>query len=94
MAKGWQREFDEPIELPSGRRLVTLHDAATYITSLPKNGSGLPEWQAAIEALMLVVRQPADAILRDGQAAFANALKNPSAHASSLATVTPIHRRQ
>jgi hypothetical protein len=53
--KGWQREFDDPIVLPDGRTLVTLHDAATYITGLPKKESSLPEWQAAIEALMLVV---------------------------------------
>jgi hypothetical protein len=53
--KGWQREFDEAIELPDGRTLVTLHDAATYITGLPKKDSALSEWQAAIEALMLVV---------------------------------------
>jgi hypothetical protein len=34
--------------------LRTLHDAATYITGLPKKEAALPEWQAAIEALMLV----------------------------------------
>jgi hypothetical protein len=47
--RGWSREFDEPI------KLVTLRDAATYITKLPKEESKLLEWQAAIEALMLVV---------------------------------------
>ena len=41
----------------AGRKLVTLRDAADCITSLPKKESDLPEWQAAIEALMLVVRQ-------------------------------------
>jgi hypothetical protein len=34
--------------------LVTLKYAGDYITSLPKKESALPEWQAAIEALMLV----------------------------------------
>jgi hypothetical protein len=34
--RGWQREFDDPIELPDGRVLVTLLDAATHITELPK----------------------------------------------------------
>jgi hypothetical protein len=53
--RGWQRAFDDPIELPDGRTLVTLHDAATYITALPKKEAAEPEWQAAIEALMLVV---------------------------------------
>jgi hypothetical protein len=50
---GWQRKFEDPIPLPDGRKLVTLRDAATYITNLPKKESDLPEWQAAIEALML-----------------------------------------
>ena len=33
---GWRRPFDEPIPLPRGRELVTLKDAGTYITKLPK----------------------------------------------------------
>jgi hypothetical protein len=53
-AKGWKRRFDEPVALPDGRQLHTLHDAATYITGLPKKEAALPEWQAAIEALILV----------------------------------------
>ena len=52
---GWQRAFEDPIPLPDGLKLVTLRDAADYITGLPKTESDLPEWQAAIEALMLVV---------------------------------------
>ncbi|KRR03309.1 hypothetical protein CQ10_40015 [Bradyrhizobium valentinum] len=56
MDRGWQRAFEDPIQLPDGRTLVTLHDAATFITALPKKESDLPEWQAAIEALMLVSR--------------------------------------
>ncbi|SHH20172.1 hypothetical protein SAMN05443248_4045 [Bradyrhizobium erythrophlei] len=52
--RGWAREFDEPVSLPGGRTLRTLHDAANYITGLPKKEAALPEWQAAIEALMLV----------------------------------------
>ncbi|WP_245332546.1 hypothetical protein [Bradyrhizobium erythrophlei] len=52
--QGWSREFDEPVPLRGGRTLRTLHDAATYITGLPKKESALPEWQAAIEALILV----------------------------------------
>jgi hypothetical protein len=57
MAKGstgWGRVFDEPITLPGGN-LVTLRDAASYITALPTKEADAPEWQAAIEALMLVV---------------------------------------
>jgi hypothetical protein len=34
---------------------VTLRDAADYISGLSKKEAALPEWQAAIEALMLVV---------------------------------------
>jgi hypothetical protein len=52
---GWSREFDEPMTLPVGCKFVTLRDAASFITSLPEDESALPEWQAAIEALMLVV---------------------------------------
>ncbi|MFB9262930.1 hypothetical protein ACFFWD_07050 [Bradyrhizobium erythrophlei] len=55
--KGWRRKFDDPIELPDGRVLVTLHDAATYITELPKKESAAPEWQAAISELMLAVER-------------------------------------
>jgi hypothetical protein len=37
MAKnGWSRKFEDPIELPNGKQLVTLRDAALYITKLPK----------------------------------------------------------
>jgi len=53
-ANGWQRPFDEPIPLPRGRRLVTLEDAGKYITKLPKAEHEAAEWQAAMEALILV----------------------------------------
>jgi hypothetical protein len=55
LSSGWSREFDEPIALPDGGKLVVLRDAANYITALPANEAALPEWQAAIEALILVV---------------------------------------
>jgi len=42
------------MELPNGRKLLTLRDAATYITKLPKAEHVTPESQAAIEALILV----------------------------------------
>jgi hypothetical protein len=32
----WDQRFSEPIELPKGKKLVTLRDAALYITELPK----------------------------------------------------------
>ena len=51
---GWQRKLEDPIPLPTGRQMLTLKDAADYITSLPKKESDLPEWQTAIEVLLLV----------------------------------------
>jgi hypothetical protein len=51
---GWKRSFDDPIPLPRGRQLVTLEDAGTYITRLPKAEHEAAEWQAAMEALILV----------------------------------------
>ncbi len=51
---GWATKFDEPIPLPKGKPLVTLRDAALYITKLPKAKHDAPEWQAAMEALLLV----------------------------------------
>ena len=53
--RGWNRPFDEPIPLPRGRQLVTLEDAGNYIQKLPKAEQDLEEWQAAVEAMLLVV---------------------------------------
>jgi hypothetical protein len=52
--KGWQRHFDEPIPLPKGKKLVTLRDAALYITKLLKAEHNAEEWLAAMKALLLV----------------------------------------
>lgn len=52
----WERKFEDPIPLPDGRLLVTLRDAADYITALPEEDSKLAQWQVASEALMLVSR--------------------------------------
>jgi hypothetical protein len=49
----WDQRFSEPIELPKGKKLVTLRDAALYITKLPK-ADDTEEWQTAMEALLLV----------------------------------------
>jgi hypothetical protein len=40
--KGWECRFDEPIYRPDGRKLVTLLDAGTYITKLPKAQRSAP----------------------------------------------------
>jgi hypothetical protein len=50
----WSARFDDPIVLTDGRKLKTLRDAATFITKLPNAEHNAPEWQAAMEALILV----------------------------------------
>ena len=54
MAKGWSRQFDEPIALADGHELATLRDAGEYIAKLSKAEHTAPEWQAAMGALILV----------------------------------------
>jgi hypothetical protein len=49
----WDQRFDDPIVLPGRKPLATLRDAALYITKLPKAEHDAPEWQAAMEALLL-----------------------------------------
>ena len=49
----WDKRFLDPIMLPGQKQpLVTLRDTATYITNLPK--ADIEEWQAAMQALLLV----------------------------------------
>ena len=50
----WDQAFFDPIVLPNGKKLITLRDAAEYITELPKAEHDASEWQAAMEALLLV----------------------------------------
>ena len=50
---GWGRRFEDPIRI-GDRALVTLLDAGEYITALPKKEHAVPEWQAAMEALIMV----------------------------------------
>jgi hypothetical protein len=45
----WSRPFDDPIQPPKGKALVTLKDAAAYILALPKTKQQSPEWRAAGE---------------------------------------------
>ena len=56
MSKGWGRPFEGPIEV-DGHKLVTLLDAGELIAALPKKEHAAPEWQAAMEALLLVVER-------------------------------------
>jgi hypothetical protein len=41
--------------VPGRKPLVTLRDAALYITKLPKAEHDTEEWQAAMQALLLVI---------------------------------------
>jgi hypothetical protein len=50
----WSALFEDPIPLPDGRQLLTLRDAANHIMKLSKGEHSAPEWQAAMEALILV----------------------------------------
>jgi hypothetical protein len=53
-AMSWDQRFFDPIILPERKPLVTLRDAALFITKLPKTEHDAEEWQAAMEALILV----------------------------------------
>lgn len=53
MTKGWRRPFEDPVRI-GDRALVTLLDAGEYIAALPKKEHDAPEWQAAMQALILV----------------------------------------
>lgn len=48
----WSADFEDPVSLPNGRQLVTLKDAATYITKLPKAEQQAAEWQTAVPCLI------------------------------------------
>jgi hypothetical protein len=50
----WDQRFFDPIMVPGRKPLVTLRDAAEYITELPKAEHDTPEWQVATEVLLLV----------------------------------------
>lgn len=52
MAARWSTHFDDPIPLAPGGELVTLRDAATFITELPKAQQQHQAWQTAIEILI------------------------------------------
>ena len=62
---GWDQAFSGPIILPGGRKLATLRDAAQYVTKLPKAEHDAAEWQAAMEALLLIAAE------HDGPTMFA-----------------------
>ena len=43
-ANGWSRKFDDPIELPDGKKLVTLKDAIEHLRkAVPKSDRNHPK---------------------------------------------------
>jgi hypothetical protein len=54
IARMVDQQFFDPITVPRRKPLVTLRDAALYITTLPKAEHDAEEWQAAMAALLLV----------------------------------------
>jgi hypothetical protein len=48
----WDKRFRQPIETPDGALLVSLRDAGTYITRLPKAEHEAQEWQTAMHVLI------------------------------------------
>jgi len=59
----WLKRFIDPIILPDGRKLLTLRDAAEYITALPKAEHDAADWQVAMETLLLVAERDAPEML-------------------------------
>jgi hypothetical protein len=49
---GRSRPFDDPVALPRGRALVTLRDAAQFVTALPRQNTtprhGKPRWKCCL----------------------------------------------
>ena len=56
----WDQRFFDPIILPARKPLVTLRDAALYITRLPKAEQQAAPWQTATEMLLLVAERGGD----------------------------------
>ena len=84
----WDQRFSDPIILPGRKPLVTLRDAATYITKLPKAEHDAEEWQAAMEALRLVAEHDGPTML--ARIGVMRALFSDKPNAM----VEPIHQRR
>ncbi len=50
---GWDKEFEDPVRLSDGRKLVTLRGAGAYIAALPPAEHESAHWQTAIEVLIM-----------------------------------------
>jgi hypothetical protein len=81
----WFKRFVDPILVPDGRELLTLRDAAEYITTLPKAERNVADWQVAMETLILIAERDGPEML--ARIAIIKALNRDRAEA------TPIPRR-
>jgi hypothetical protein len=61
----WDQRFSDPITVPGRKPLLTLRDAAVYITKLPRAEHNAEEWQAAMEALLLVAEHEGQDVCPD-----------------------------
>jgi hypothetical protein len=51
--KGWSNRFDEPIDLPDGRKLRTLKEAIAWLAKeIPRSEHTMPKVQAAARMVM------------------------------------------
>lgn len=54
----WSTRFRPPIDLPDGKRLVTLDDARAFIFTLNKAAQESKEWQNAVFFLLKAADPP------------------------------------
>jgi hypothetical protein len=51
----WDLKFNEPVQVPGKRKqLVTLRDAALYVTNLPKSEREAEHWRPAATLLGII----------------------------------------
>ena len=74
----WDQRFFAPVIVLGRKPLTTLRDAALYITKLPKTEHDTEEWQAAMQALMLVAEH-------NGPTMFARIVGRSGLGSSSIA---------
>ncbi|OIQ62990.1 hypothetical protein GALL_554760 [mine drainage metagenome] len=59
----WDQRFYDPITALGRKPLITLRDAALYITKLPTAEHDAEEWQATIQALLLIAEHDGPTML-------------------------------
>jgi hypothetical protein len=50
----WSAQFKQPISLPDGSEISTLHDARALLNSLRGHEANALEWQVATAAVLMV----------------------------------------